>query len=180
MSNKKDKKFSIKENDPYLIMSNETGEIVGSIGYGDSIRRKEQDEHFKEYDDNFNEGEKFVKIFDKTLSQLIKKLTNGEIAFVIKLLPYISFKDGILRDENKKILTINNLAEKMELTHEGVRKVLMSLIAKGVLGEHRTGCIDNPKIINKCITVNPFIFMKGKQMNRTIIGLFEKTEWNNE
>jgi hypothetical protein len=64
------------------------------------------------------------------------------------------------------------------MTHEGVRKVIVSLISKGVLGEHRTGSIDNPKIINKCITVNPYIFMKGCQMNRTIIGLFENSEWN--
>jgi hypothetical protein len=66
----------------------------------------------------------------------------------------------------------------MGLTHEGVRKVIVSLISKGVLGEHKTGSIDNPKILNKCITVNPYIFMKGHSMNRTIIGLFENTEWN--
>lgn len=171
------RKMKFEENDDCYIVD-KYGEILGTLGYGDKVIREEQMKHYEEFDDSFNKGENFVKIFNKTLNKLATKLTNGEIAFVIKLLPFISYNDGILRDENKKIVDLNDLSEYMGLTHEGVRKVIVSLISKGVLGEHKTGSIDNPKILNKCITVNPFIFMKGKQMNRTIIGLFENTEWN--
>lgn len=166
------------ENESFVIVSTESGAIVGTMEYGDKITKHKQIEHYEEFDDTFNKGENFVKIFDKSLLLMADKLTNGEIAFVIKLLPYISYKDGILRDEDKKILSITDLSKKMDLTHEGVRKVVTSLISKGVLGEHKTGSIDNSKILNKCITVNPFIFMKGRQMNRTIIGLFENSDWN--
>jgi hypothetical protein len=174
----KNKKLKTVTSEKYLVVNDSTGEVVDTINPGDRIVRDKQIKHCKEYDDNFNKGESFVKIFDKTLFLLVEKLTNGEIAFVIKILPYISYNDGILRDEEKKIININDLAERMEMTYEGVRKVVASLISKGVLGEHRTGSIDNPKIINKCLTVNPYIFLKGKQMNKTIIGLFENTEWN--
>lgn len=168
----------VNENDPYVVIETRTGELVTSLDYGDSIRRKQQDEHYQEFDDNFKKGEKFVKIFDDSLDYLIENLTNGEIAFVIKLLPYISYDDGILRDKKKRILGINDIADKLKMSHEGVRKVVIALISKGVLGEHKTGSIDNPKILNKCITVNPHIFMKGRKMNRTIIGLFENSQWN--
>ena len=50
-------------------------------------------------------------------------------------------------------------------------------IKKGVVGKHETGCVENPDIMVKCYTFNPFIISRGVKLNRTIIALFEKTGW---
>jgi hypothetical protein len=174
------KKIKSRENDQYLVVDSESGEVIGTIGYGDHIVRKEQLQHLKQQAlyEPFNEGRNFVKVFDGALPLLADKLTAGELAFVIKLLPFISYNDGILRNKNRSATQLKDLAQYMKLSHEGVRKVVVSLISKGVLGEHRTGSVDKPNVIHKCITVNPYIFMRGNKMNKTIIGLFEKTDWN--
>ena len=54
-----------------------------------------------------------------------------------------------------------------------------NLIKKGVIGIHKTGCKDNPDVMIKAITVNPYIFTKGNNVNKTILGLFEHTNWKN-
>jgi len=170
------RKSKSRETDDLLIVDS-NGEIIGTIGPGDKIVRAEQSEYCRQYDTNFGNGESFVKVFDSYHKELNKKLTPGERGFLWSITPYISYKDGILKD-NGRILTISMLAEILGVTHEAVRKVVVSLVAKGVLGEHKTGSISNPKVITKCITANPFIFCRGKDINKTIIGLFENSGWN--
>jgi len=174
---KSNKEIELEEND-FVIINPHNGELVGKLREGDKVVTKEQSEHQQKYVDNFNKGEKFLKIYEKAMPILAKKLKYNEFTFLMQLLPYVSYKDNILRYENK-VLDMQDLSTLLpEYSYDTVRRIVPSLIRKGVLGIHKTGCLDRPNIIIKCYTVNPFIVTKGTTMDRTIIGLFEKSGWD--
>lgn len=157
----------------------ETGEIINDIYEKDKIK------HYKEptEDDlihDFNKDEKFVKLY-LGVNELRKHLTQGEFTIAVSLADYVSYEDCIVRrggHGNGKILTIKELADDMEINYDALRKTITSLVKKGVVGIHKTGCKDKPNIVIKAITVNPYIYTKGNNVNKTIVALFEHSNWN--
>jgi hypothetical protein len=162
----------------------ETGEILTDIYEGDKIKHKEDDEKKKEflkkYDPEFNKGESFVKLYDKTLAVLRRHLKPAEFVFAISLAEYVSYEDGILRKGghgNGKFLTMEDLAQEMNVDYNVVRRIMPVLTKRGIVCKYEVGCVENPKLKVKGYVCNPWIYMRGTAMNRTIIGLFEKSGW---
>jgi hypothetical protein len=160
------------------------GEIINHLYEGDSIKHREDDEKKKEflkkYDPEFNKGESFVKLYDKTLAVLRKNLKPAEFMFAISLAEYVSYEDGILRTGahgNGKFLTMEDLSKEMDYDYNVVRRIMPVLVSKGIVCKFETGCVENPKLKVKGYVANPWIFMRGVIMDRTIIGLFEKSNW---
>lgn len=110
-----------------------------------------------------------------------KRLTATEFSFAMSFADFICYDDCILRKgghNNGHILTIKELAEDMGVSYDNLRKVVASLVKKGVIGIHKTGSIDKPNIMIKAITVNPYIYCRGSKVNKTILGLFENSKWD--
>ncbi len=171
-----------------MVLNPETGEITDSFREGDSYKKytredKEKIRNFlKEKDEcePFNEGVSFVKLYDDILDDLGEYLTTGEFSFAIRLAKHVSYKDCILRtngNPNGKILNVQDLAALMKTDPTVVRRYVSSLVKKGVLGKHVTGCRDNPNIQIKAITCNPYIFSRGNKLNPTAVSLFANSRW---
>lgn len=171
----KTKEIQINENEWAVIDQN--GEIVNKIREGDKIVRKEQTEYQQQYITNFNKGESFVKLYDKTISILRKKLTPTEFLLAFSLVEYVSYKDSILRC-NGKIMDMQDISDKLEMDYSTVRRLVPSLVRKGILGIHKTGCAENPKLLIKAITCNPYVYIRGNDINRMAVALFEKSGWD--
>ena len=166
-----------------------TGSITDTFRYGDSYKKltKENKKKVLEYlaeEDEcvaFNEGVSFVKLYDDILEELNKYLSNAEFNFTIRLARHVSYKDCILRtngNPNGKILDAKDIAALLEMDDSNVRRLISSLVKKGVLGRHTTGCKDDPSKRFKTITCNPFIFTRGNKINNTAISLFMDSRWN--
>lgn len=161
----------------------ETGEITNEIYEKDKIvpyKEPKPDNELIEY--NFNSNSKFVKLY-LGVNELRKYLTQGEFAVAMSLADFICYEDCIIRKgghHNGKILSIKELSIEMDINYDALRKTITSLVKKGVIGIHKTGCKDKPNIMIKAITVNPYIFTKGNNVNKTILGLFEHANWRNE
>ena len=116
----------------------------------------------------------FVKVSDG-VSLLYDKLTGGETKFLImKILPFICYNDCILRvggDKRGEILSVSRLAELTESNLQTTKNMISKFKRLEILGSHSTG-----ESI-KCITVNPYIFMRGSTVNESIAGMFEDTVW---
>ena len=165
----------------------DTGEILGeshglttiedeTLTYGD-IKKKE---FLEKYDTNFNKGASFVKLYDGVLEELTKRLSKAELTFMFKIVRLVSYNDCILREggsKNGRFLDISDIAEATGENYKNCCKLIKGLINKGVIGKHKTGCIENPKIELKCYTFNPYIINRGARLDRTIIALFENTGW---
>lgn len=122
-----------------------------------------------------------MKLYDDVLEELNKHLTNAEFNFVVRLSKHVSFKDCVLRTNgnmNGKVLDAKDIAVLLNMDDSNVRRLISSLVKKGVLGKHTTGCKDDPSRQIKHITCNPYIFTRGNKINTTIISLFKDTHWN--
>lgn len=158
----------------------DTGECL------DDIYEQDKVVHYKESDENndkvynFNKGENFVKLY-LGVNELRKHLTPGEFTIAMSLADFVCYDDCILRKSghhNGKILSIKELSEEMNIQYDALRKTITSLTKKGVIGIHKTGCKDKPNILVKAITVNPYIYSRGNNVNKTILSLFEHSKWN--
>ena len=168
----------------HYIVSKETGEIIDQLKVGDKVIKKEnqekQKEYFDTYETEFNKDKRFVKMFEG-MNEVRKILTGSEALILLGMLDFVSYDDGIIRKGghgNGKILTVEELADEMDVNYSTIRKTISSLTKKGIIGIHKTGCRDNPNLLIKSIIVNPYIFMRGTKMNKTILGLFEDANWN--
>jgi hypothetical protein len=177
MSNKKQKA---------VLIDIESGEVLDSVYYGDKVKIKhkedelKKEEFLKNYDPEFNKGESFVKLYDKTLAVLRRNLKPTEFIFAISLAEFVSYNDGIIRKGghgNGKFLTMEDLSKEMNLDYGVVRRIVPSLITKGIMCKYEVGSVENPKLKVKGYVCNPWIYMRGIAMNRTIMGLFEKSGW---
>lgn len=163
-----------------------TGEVIDTAYEGDKAKITHSDaelkkkEFLEKYNPEFNKGESFVKLFDRTLSVLRKNLKPAEFIFAVSLSEYVSFTDSILRKGahgNGKFLTMEDLSREMDIDYNVVRRIMPVLVSKGIVCKFETGCVENPKLKVKGYVANPWIFMRGVVMDRTIIGLFEKSNW---
>lgn len=167
----------------HLIVNSETGVVVDNLKIGDKVVKQEnviaRNDYLQTYDLDFQKDKKFVKVFNG-MNEIRKNLTGNEALILLGMLDFVSYDDGIIRQGghgNGKILNTKELAEEMGVQYENLRKVITSLTKKGVIGIHKTGSRDNPDSLIKSIIVNPYIFMRGTKMNKTILGLFEQSKW---
>lgn len=160
------------------VVDAETGEVIDKIYDGDRIKHAKEENNDMIY--GFNKGKSFVKLY-VGVNELRKYLTPGEFTIAMSLADFVCYDDCILRKgghKNGKILTLQELAEEMDIKYDALRKQISSLIKKGVVGIHKTGCKDAPNVILKAITVNPYIFSRGNNINATIAALYSESKWN--
>lgn len=145
------------------------GEVIDQINEGDRIVRKASTEYlFNTIEINMNQD--FVKVYTARLLDVANELNGSESALMMILIGFIQYNTGILTHKNGRPVTrecISRLIEKELVT---VDRLIDGLNKKQIIGKHRTG-----KTV--CFTVNPFIFMKGNRVNKTLAKFFENSRW---
>ena len=157
------------------IIDTETGEIIDELKGGDRIRREAQDNYCKNKSEliEINQDEDFVKMFTEAIVRLMQEedLTHTELKLCLYMSKYIGYETGLLRYENNgKSLNLNDIVKITGISKRSVVAGMQGLISKKVFGVHRTGK-------ENTYTVNPFIFMKGRHVNKTLYNLYKKTKW---
>lgn len=157
-----------------VILDTETGEIIDEIKEGDRIRRKEQDQYYKDKVEliNMDSNGEFVKLFNKTMAELGREeLTANEYNICLQLLNYIEYESGILKySNNGRALNNNDITHITGICYKGVERAMQTLVTKKIYGVHKTGR-------ENTYTVNPFIFMKGRYVNKTLYNFYKKSKW---
>ena len=85
-----------------------------------------------------------MKLYDVAVPELVKRLTPVEVTFVLLILPLVSYEDCIIRRGNSRQFDIANereIAELINMEYSKTRRLIKSLIDKGVMGKHETGTI---------------------------------------
>lgn len=157
-----------------VILDTETGEILDELKNGDRIRRKSQDEYCKNKEEliDMNDNGSFIKLFNKTMAMLgNEKLTANEYLVCLRLLDYIEYESGILKYANNgRALKLTDIESITKLSKSTVIRAMQTLVSKKIYGVHKTGK-------ENCYTVNPFIFMKGRYVNKTLYNFYKKSKW---
>ena len=114
------------------------------------------------------------------------KMINNDAAFTtcIRLSKCVCYDDCVLRTNghhNGKILDIHDLSEILQIPYNTIRKHIRLLMNLGILAYSTTGnkanIIKGNKSTTTTIVVNPDVFMRGCNVNKTVKALFERAGW---
>ena len=154
-----------------VVVNTETGEVVNEIRDGDRIFRKESAEYLSGTTEVRKEP--FMKFWDAAADALSESdvLTSAAFRVCLKLIPYIAYDSGVLMHHNGRLLdltAINKICESIpdRTRHRGLQQLISEGVFAKVIHE------PPPRYI-----VNPYIFLRGKRFNNTLLELFKDTKW---
>lgn len=156
----------------------EYGEILNEIYAGDKIIRQEQDEYKKTHIIGFKKKEAFVKVFTDPITALFKELPTKEFAVTMALMPFISYTDGILR-YNGKTADGKMISDILGENYDTFKRIITSLIKKDILKRVERPSDTYANKTKKCLVVNPYIFLRGQDIEKDIVKLFSESKWAN-
>jgi|LSQX01.3.fsa_nt_gb hypothetical protein len=152
------------------VVDRDTGEINATIFEGDRILRRQSIDYLKDTVELLP-NESYIKTFIKPLSQLSEVLSGPEMFMTYYLLQYLSYDSGLLMHANGKLLTRKRICDELGQSERQVDRTLESLkekeVIKKVLGAKR----------EVSFLVNPWLFMRGKRINKTLHDLFKNSQW---
>lgn len=154
------------------------GVIMGELYEGDKIVTKNQDEYKHKYVTNFQKKEAFVKLFINPIETLFKELPTKEFAVAIAISPFVSYKDGILR-YNGKIADVRTISDELNENYDVFRKTIASLISKEILGKVERQSDTYANKTKQCLVVNPYLYLRGQDIEKEIIDKFKGSKWAN-
>jgi len=147
----------------------ETGEQAGVIREGDRILRKQSAEHLLDTIEIL-ENEPFVKTYLKPMFHVAKCLSGPEVQFLHYLLPYLSYESGMLKHSNGKPVTRAYMAEEIGTSTRTIDRMIKKLKEKQILSRNTVGKESQ-------YFLNPYLFMRGKRVNKTLVDMFRNTRW---
>ena len=144
------------------VIDDETGEIISEIYEGDRITRADDVYH------NFNNGNRFVKLYHG-VRLMRKHLSDRQLSLAIALADFVCYKDCCLRTgghNNGNPMKNRDIADALDENYNTIREIMKELKDKEVLGVFETGD-------RKFITVNPWIYTRGTDVNKTVLSYFK-------
>ncbi len=141
------------------------------LNEGDRIIRKKSIDFLKNTDE-IQKTEMYVKFFLKSASILAReKLSSTEMSVCLEILQYIRYDTGYLAYENGTKLTLDDIKKRCDfISNTSVVRAIDELVDKKILAKVKTGKENN-------YLVNPYIFMRGARVNKTLSKTFENTKW---
>ena len=150
-------------------ITDEDGNRIDEMNSGDRIVRATRSEYLINTVD-LHRGEDFIKVFTSNLLDVASELTGQESILMMIMIGFIQYNTGILTHKNGRPVTRECITKMADKDKTVVDRLLDSLSKKQIIGKHKTGR-------TVCFTVNPFIFMKGNRVNRTLAKFFENSRW---
>lgn len=159
----------------YLI--NEDGVILNTIKEGDKVKivRKETLDFIKSEDDliEINKGEPFIKIYPNVIDCLLNEdLSSADYKIIFICMKYLRYDSGaVMYENNGNFLSQKDIIALTKLGKKTVYNSIEKLVSKKILHKGVTGK-------EYQLFMNPFIFMRGTKVNKTLCSMFAKSKWN--
>lgn len=164
-----------------IVVSTETGAIVGEVYEGDKLRLVRQNS-ISSYRDishvgegealRVNRGRRFAKVFSDNIDRLCEVLSPNDLYLLFRLIPYSGVNNGVLRHRNGAGVTRSQIVDmcKGKLSRSSVDRSLSALSKAGILASEK---IEK----RKAYILNPFVVQNGNLADKGLLRLFGKTEW---
>jgi len=153
-----------------IICDPETGEKIDELNTGDKIVRAKTQEYLKSTVEILPNAT-YIKTYLRPLAMLSESLTGPETYMVYYLLQYLSYESGILVHQNGRTLSREYITEETGQSERQVDRTIERLKEKEVL----------KKVVGAgrqvCFLMNPWLFMRGKRINKTLYELFKNSRW---
>ena len=125
---------------------------------------------------NFNKKEKFVKMYVECVYRLAQKLSAKEFSVAMALARYVEYETCIVCNgygKGKHYMDLHEISKELDTDYTRMTRIVSSLIAKGVMGEFKTGDVEGKKVV-KYYIVNPFIYSNGSHPENDVVEHFFK------
>lgn len=145
--------------------------VYAELNAGDRIVRKKSIDYLKNTDE-LQKTEMYVKFFLKSASVLAKeKMSSTAMSVCLEMLQYIRYDTGYLAFENGIKLTLDDIKRKCDfISMTSVVRAVDELVDKKIFAKVKTGKENN-------YLVNPYVFMRGARVNKTLSKTFENSKW---
>lgn len=110
--------------------------------------------------------DEFIKIFPDELNRIAFNLTGAETLTLIRLLGYIDFESGMLKKLDKTPLINSDIIKITSFSKVTVIDIMENLVLKRIFSRNKVGRTYQ-------YFANPYIFFKGKYINKTLIDMFK-------
>lgn len=148
----------------YLIDQN-TGEIVNVIGEGDSVKiTRDGTEQYLTSTDKIP-FEHFAKLNIDEVKCLSKELRPNEAAFLLSLMPYLSYRDNCIKDGSGTPLSEARIAEKVGMGKTKTNDMINALIDMDILCKAKNSA-------EYQLYMNPWIAGRGNRCNKVLASMF--------
>jgi hypothetical protein len=158
-----------------LIIDTDTGDAIGTLFEGDRIIRKKIIEILPVEDNRmaFNNGE-WGKTYDLSFKKLSRlKLDVIEYRMTLLFMSLVSYGSGLIIHGNSKLITTEWFENELDISHKVFEKSLIKLLDYRIISQSYSGK-------EKIYFFNPYIYQKGKYINKTLFEMFKKSEWAKE
>ena len=154
-----------------LVVDETTGEVVDTLLSGDRISRAKSIEYMFN-NPQASENEQFAKFWNRASDALSRcEYMNIVSRVCMRLMPYIRYDSGVLAYSNGVLLDIGSIQKICEdMDERSVRRAMAHLVSDSVYAKVTKE--PPPRYI-----ANPYIFMRGKRVSRTLVELFKDTKW---
>lgn len=135
-----------------------------------SYRDEEKEDNEEEQRIPWRTEDTFVKLFTSDLAGIVDDLTGAEAFTLFALIPYISYETGMLTagaTSNKRPLINEDIRYMIKRAESNVTIIMDKLVSKRILSRNKVGR-------SYQYFANPYIFFKGKFINKTLIAMFRK------
>ena len=182
-------KKTVYLSEDYGVIDTTTGELKSESGDSANLimRKITVEELFEEPEIENNEvrfmdDTTYIRSFRGNGVLFRQLLTAEETQLALFLQDFVCYNDCILRTNGNKQgnpLTLDMLASMYGLKYDTFRKIMSSLKNKEVIAYHKSGSASPEKNKMKCITLNPYIFCRGMEVDKWISDYFSNSQWAN-
>ena len=181
------KQVTVYADGEHEVLNTETGEIHCSDSETLVFRKITVEELFDEpeaerEDLRFMDDTTYIRSFRGNVVLFRQLLTAEETQLALFLQDFVCYNDCILRTNGNKQgnpLTLDMLSSMYGLKYDTFRKIMSSLKNKEVVAYHKSGSASPEKNKMKCITLNPYIFCRGMEVDKWISDYFSNSQWAN-
>ena len=182
-------KKTVYLSEDYGVIDTTTGELKSESGDAANLvmRKITVEELFEEPEIENNEvrfmdDTTYIRRFRGNGVLFRQLLTAEETQLALFLQDFVCYNDCILRTNGNKQgnpLTLDMLSSMYGLKYDTFRKIMSSLKNKEVVAYHKSGSASPEKNKMKCITLNPYIFCRGMEVDKWISDYFSNSQWAN-
>lgn len=146
------------------------GVDVSRLSFSYCADEEEAQEEAEEQREAWRTGDVFIKLFTSDIVDIVDDLTGAEAFALFSIIPYISYETGMLTmgaTSNKRPITNADICHVIKKAESNVTIIMDKLVLKRILSRNKVGR-------SYQYFANPYIFFKGKYINKTLIAMFRK------
>lgn len=167
--------IEVRGNSRRYVIDGNTGVVITELFSGDRIIRKHVVDRLLEDDKRmaFSNGQ-FGKAYNRAIIKLARlNLHQSEYRIVFLFLSLVRPSSGLIAYKNYRPVNLEWVARELKISDKTVSRAITRLTDLGIICRASSGG-------DTIYFFNPYIYNKGRHINKTLFEMFKNSEWAKE